>query len=52
MARKVIIEASLVPESTDEKPEKIEREISRKFLEEHLIIPWCEKIEKVKIIDF
>lgn len=52
MVRKVIIEALLVNESIDEKPEKIEREILKEFSERYLcLIPWCERIEKVRVVD-
>jgi len=47
----VIIEALLVSESLNEKPEKIEREILKMCFNGELLIPWCERIEKAKVIE-
>lgn len=52
MVRKVVIEALLAQESIIEKPEKIKRDLLKEFYEEHLVIPWCERIEKVEVVDF
>lgn len=52
MARKVVVEALLVHESISEKPEKIKKDILKEFCEEYLVISWCERIEKVRVVDF
>ena len=51
MARKVVIEAWLVHESISEQPEKIKRDILEELSEECQMIPWCERIEKVEVVD-
>jgi len=51
MVRKVIIEAILVPESASKNPKEIEKEILREIQHGSIIIPWCNRIEKVKIVD-
>ena len=51
MERRLIIEILLVPESQEKKRKEIEDEIRREFNEGHLIIPWSNKIEEVKIIE-
>ena len=51
MGRRLIIEILLVPESQERKPKEIEDEVRREFNEGHLIVPWSNKVEKVKIIE-
>ena len=51
MERRLIIEILLVPESQEKKRREIEDEIRREFNEGHLIIPWSNKIEEIKIIE-
>ena len=51
MERRLIIEILLVPESQEKKPKEIEDEIRREFNEGHLIVPWSNKIERVRIIE-
>lgn len=50
MARKILIVAVLVPESSSKHTNEIEQEILNEINNDHLGIPWCYKIEKVKII--
>jgi len=50
VVRKVVIEAILVPESADKHPREIEREILREICGA-LVIPWCDKIEKVVVVE-
>jgi len=51
MAKKAIIEVLLIPESRSRSPEEIKDEILREFQEGFLRIPYCESIEKVKIVE-
>jgi len=51
MAKKVIIEILLVPESFNKKSEKIENEILKDFNEGFFRIPWGYEIEKVTVVD-
>lgn len=51
MVKKVIIEAVLVPESAGKHPREIEREILREISCGALVIPWCDKIEKVVVVE-
>lgn len=49
MGRKATIIISLVDESCDSSSEEIEREIFRELSNGTARIPWCKKIEKVKV---
>lgn len=51
MVRKVVIEAVLVPESAGKNPREIEREILMEIRYSALVIPWCDKIEKVVVVE-
>ncbi|MGQ9507263.1 MAG: hypothetical protein ACUVTB_05325 [Candidatus Bathycorpusculaceae bacterium] len=51
MVRKLIIRAVLVPESLNKQPEEIEREIFKEIHQGLLVIPWCNKVEKIRVID-
>jgi len=51
MVKKAIIEILLVPESLDKSCEEIEEEILKEFQEGFLIIPYCDRVEKIKIIE-
>jgi len=51
MARKVVIEAVLVEESQGMQPKDIEREILKEIHHGYLVIPWCDKVEKVRVIE-
>lgn len=50
MVRKVIIEAVLVPESLERRPKEIEMEILREIRCGSLVIPWCDRVEKVVVV--
>jgi len=51
MAKKAIIEILLVPESLEKSSQEIEEEILKEFHEEFLIIPYGDRIEKIKIVE-
>jgi len=51
MVKKAIIEVLLVPESFNKRSEEIEKEIWREFQEGLLMIPYGERIEKIKIVE-
>ena len=51
LRRKLIIEILLVPESEDKESREIEDEILREFNERHLIVPWSDVIERVKVLE-
>jgi len=50
MVNKAIIEITLVPEALEKFPEEIEKEILRALRQNFIHIPWCNRIEKVKVI--
>lgn len=50
MVRRAIIEVILVPESLKVKPEIIELDILKAIRDGELIIPWCCKVERVKVV--
>jgi len=50
MAKKVIIELSLIEESAKQANQKIIDEIFNDLSEGRIIIPWCKKVEKVAIV--
>ena len=47
--RKVTIKISLVKESKKITDNEIIKEISDAFSNEELVIPWCEKVEKISL---
>jgi hypothetical protein len=49
MGRKATIVISLVDESCETSSEEIEREILQELTNGIARIPWCKKIEKVKV---
>jgi len=49
MGRKATIVISLVDESSESSCEEIQEEIFRKLSKETANIPWCKKIEDVKV---
>jgi hypothetical protein len=49
--KKVVIEAVLVPEASNKCSEEIEKEIIWEIQRGSIIIPWCDRIEKVKVVD-
>ncbi|MEM3458657.1 MAG: hypothetical protein QXN36_03400 [Candidatus Bathyarchaeia archaeon] len=51
MVKKVIIEILLVPEAIDKPSNTIRSEILREFSEGFLLIPWAQRIEKLKIVE-
>jgi len=51
MQRKVVIEILLVPESLTRSSREIEEEILKEFIEGYLVIPWSEKIEKIRVVE-
>lgn len=51
MAKKVIIEISLVEESAEKANQEIVNEIFNDLSEGRIIIPWCKKVEKVAVIE-
>jgi len=48
---KVIIEVVLVPESSNKRSEEIEREILKEIRYGSVFIPWCDKVEKVRVVE-
>ncbi|MEM3725863.1 MAG: hypothetical protein QXK98_03260 [Candidatus Bathyarchaeia archaeon] len=51
MIRKVIIEAVLVPESSNKHSREIEREILKEIRDGSLVIPWCDRVEKAVVVE-
>jgi len=51
MVRKVIIEVRLIPESDDISARKIKDEILNEFSQGFLLIPYADKIEKIKVAE-
>ena len=49
--KRVVIIATLVPEASNKHSEEIEREIIREIQHGSIIIPWCHKIDKVKVVN-
>ena len=47
--KKVIIEFSLVKEINKKRKDEILKEISKVFTNEEIIIPWCNKIDKISL---
>ena len=45
--QKIIIELSLVKESKGRTKNEILKEIAQAFENDNIMIPWCEKIEKI-----
>jgi hypothetical protein len=50
MAKTVMIELSLIEESTKTSNQEIVDEIFENLSEGRIIIPWCKKVEKVAIV--
>ena len=44
---KIIIEFSLIKESSKGRKDDILKEISEAFANEDIVVPWCDKIEKI-----
>jgi hypothetical protein len=51
MAKKVLIEISLVEESEEKANKEIVDEIFNDLSEGISVIPWCKKVEKVAVIE-
>jgi hypothetical protein len=51
MAKKAVIEVSLVKENAERTNKETEKEIFEELLENLWMIPWAAKVEKVTIID-
>jgi hypothetical protein len=51
MAKRVIIELSLVEESAKKINQEIVNEIFSDLSEGRIILPWCKKVEKVVVIE-
>jgi len=51
MIKKVIIEAVLVPETIGRRAQEIEKEILKEFQNGSLLIPWCDKVEKIRVVE-
>ena len=47
--KKVIIELSLIAESRTRTEKEIINDITQSLTKEEIIIPWCNKIEKISI---
>lgn len=47
--QKIIIEFSLVIESKRRTKNEIIKEIAQAFENDNIMIPWCEKVEKITI---
>lgn len=50
MVKKAIIEMVLVPESLGKRAKEIERDISKEIRHGLLVIPWCGKVERVRVV--
>ena len=51
MVKKVTIIFSLVEESNNKTKDVIIEEIAEVFFKENLIIPWCDKVEKISLTE-
>jgi len=51
MARKLLLEAVLVPEASDAGQKEIEDEIRREFGKGFITIPWCQNIKAIKVVE-
>jgi hypothetical protein len=51
MAKKAVIEVSLVRESAERTNKEIEKEIFEELLENLRMIPWAAKTEKVTVMN-
>jgi hypothetical protein len=47
--RKIMVIFSLVEESQEKSSEELEEEISKEL--SNILLPWCETIERVKVVD-
>jgi translation elongation factor EF-1beta len=51
MKKKVVIEISLVPESSDKKSAEIEKEIREELQSDFPRIPWVSNVESIKVVE-
>ena len=51
MSKKVVIEISLVEESSEKTNDEIANEIFKELSEGAAIIPWCGKVKKVVVVE-
>lgn len=51
MSKKIIFEISLIKESKNKTNQAIIREILSAFSDGDLVIPWCNKVEKITILE-
>ena len=51
MSRTLTIKFSLVRESKKRTSAEILKEISEAFSKEDLVIPWCDKVEEISLIE-
>ena len=51
MPRKITIELSLIEESSLKSKAELLKEISEVFSNEELVIPWCDKVEHISVIE-
>jgi hypothetical protein len=51
MARELLLKAVLVPEASDAGQKEIEDEIRREFGKGLIIIPWCQNIKAIKVVE-
>jgi hypothetical protein len=49
MPKKVIIHLHLVNESSKKANDELLKEISEAFSKEEVLIPWCNKVEKITL---
>lgn len=50
MSKKAIIEMVLVSEAFGKRTKEIERDILEELRHGFLVIPWCDKVEKVRVV--
>ncbi|MGB9778454.1 MAG: hypothetical protein ACPLW8_03525 [Candidatus Bathyarchaeales archaeon] len=51
MVKKAIVEVVLIPESVNVKSKDIELDIRNALRRGDLIIPWCYKVENVRVVE-
>lgn len=51
MAKKLLLKATLVSEASGVGQEKIENEICKEFSNGLIIIPWCQRIVEIKVVN-
>ena len=49
MPRKIVIKLSLIEESSLKSKAELLKEISEVFSNEELVIPWCDKVENIRV---